>query len=1148
MKQRVDNFLKIQVIGGIAGSIAVVFVLMASLFLLLQSRMEKERFVESVRLASDKKTFELDSCFTSIEKSVNEARKYILDSLDEERVLADSDYEKEYMARLSKEMVRLAGFAKGAVALYFRMNVEKFGGSRGIFLEGSTSGFLSVSPTDLTLYSPTDIEHVGWYYIPVWEGGPVWLPPYENKNINMRMISYVVPIYRNDELLGVVGMDINIAMLKSIIDVLPSEGSLAVLIGTEHNLVYYSHAHFFQTWAEYAVDTSAMLSAFAAAKTSELQKFTWKFEPYYGLMTHLENGMSLVLAQPENAFSHIRTLQKIALLISFAAACALAFVFSFFMLKNIIRPLSVITDTSFKLARGELNLEIPYKSKNALGTLADNIRMMTTQMREYIAHISEQTKKERKEKELAITENKSKSEFLASMYVSMHEIDMVNDTFVEVHSRSFIDNAISTVSNNPVTHANDTIRHVMGQLSQECTRKAIVDFVNLKTLDERLKGKITISQEFLGSQGFWCKGRFILMDRDADGTLRHVLYAVENIQEERSERERLRTEAERQTAASQAKSAFLANMSHEIRTPINAVLGMDEMILREAEDRTILGYAVNIKTAGMNLLSLVNDILDFSKIEAGKMEIIPENYDIASLVVDLVNMIRSRAESKGLAFVLQADPKLPRVLYGDSVRIKQCILNLLTNAVKYTKSGTVTFAVGYTAIDDGRIFLKVSVRDTGIGIKAEDMEKLFSPFERIEEDKNKTIEGSGLGMSIVTRMLAMMNSKLDVESEYGVGSVFSFAVEQPVVDWTEVGDMAEAFQQSVAQIAGYKEKLHAPRARLLFVDDTEMNLEVIKGLLKKTGIQLDTVLSGKEALEKVRQQVYDILFIDHRMPEMDGIETLHAMQAMEGNLCAGKPCIALTANALTGVRKMYLDEGFTDYLSKPVNPDKLESMIREYLPPDYLEASGEDEAEDTAATDEDGILSALKAIEGVDLDAALANCGTAEVLASTVTKYYAAINEKAAELQQFYEAEDWKDYCTKVHALKSLSLLIGALELAEKAAYLEACSEKQDAAEVAVNHGPFLDLFRSYRQKLEPFIQATAENQGEKRLISEEEAEEILADIGRIAADFDIDGLDSLMAELADVSFPDAYADKFAEIRRCAENVDFIALKKLFAD
>ena len=365
----------------------------------------------------------------------------------------------------------------------------------------------------------------------------------------------------------------------------------------------------------------------------------------------------------------------------------------------------------------------------------------------------------------------------------------------------------------------------------------------------------------------------------------------------------------------QAKSAFLANMSHEIRTPINAVLGMDEMILRECEDKTILGYAANIRMAGTNLLSIINDILDFSKIEAGKMEIIPENYDISSVVVDLVNMIHERARGKDLEFILDASPALPKTLFGDSVRIKQCILNLLTNAVKYTHEGSVKLAISSEKANaPNKILLKVTVIDTGIGIKEEDMQKMFSPFAHIEEEHNKTIEGTGLGMSIVMKMLGMMESRLEVKSVYGEGSEFSFAVEQEVVDWTEVGDINEAYKKSVEQIASYKEKLRAPKARLLFVDDTEMNLEVIKGLLKKTGIQLDTVLSGKEALEKVNQNAYDILFIDHRMPEMDGIQTLHAMQAMEENLSAGKPCVALTANALTGVKKMYIEEGFTDNL------------------------------------------------------------------------------------------------------------------------------------------------------------------------------------------------------------------------------------------
>ena len=1150
-----STLLKTQVILGIVASIFVTFAITAGLGFVQYSSFVRQHFIRFVRLTAEKKALELNTCLVSIEKSVESAEDYITRTIDEERILADADYEAKYMTQLAKELVAFADFAKGAVSVYFRMNVDRFGGNRGIFLENTASGFISIKPTDLTQYAPTDTEHVGWYYLPVWEKAPVWTAPYENKNINMHMISFASPIYKDEKLLGVVGMDINLATVKDIIDLLPIEDSIAVIIGKKDNLVYYNNAHSVKKSVEDSAETAGMVKLLAASDDTRLQKFQWDLKPHYGMMVPLENGMKLVVALSRRAFAKVQKQQMASFSLAFAFISLLTGVILFMVLRYLVAPIRIIRSTTFKLARGELNLEIPYHSNNELGALADNIRMMTRQMKEYIDHISEQTKKEREAKEAALSESKSKSEFLASIYLSLHEIDLNNDTFSEIQSHTDITKSVGTAH----TQAQAVIRRVMEERVMDTgkARKEFMNFINFDTLEERLKNKISVAQEFHGRLGFWCRARFILVDRNSDGTLHHVLWAIENIQEEKAERDRLqgerdklRIEAEKNLAASQAKSAFLANMSHEIRTPINAVLGMDEMILRESRDEDITGYAANIKTAGTNLLSIVNEILDFSKIEAGKMEILPENYDISSVVVDLVNMITERAKDKGLEFNLKTDPSLPKTLFGDSIRIKQCVLNLLTNAVKYTHEGSVSFSVGYTKIDDEKILLNIAVKDSGIGIKEEDMEKLCSPFERIEEGKNKTIEGTGLGMSIVTRLLAMMGSKLEVQSEYGKGSEFSFSIVQLVADWTEVGDINESYKKSVAQIAAYKEKLLAPRAQLLFVDDTEMNLEVIKGLLKNTGMTIDTVLSGAQALEKVKKHCYDILFIDHRMPDMDGIETLHAMQNLDGNLCKGKPCIALTANALTGVKKMYLEEGFSDYLSKPVDPGKLEDMIRAYLPEDLLEEPPEEEgifgisesAEDTS------ILEKLRRVEGIDADAALAHCAAADILESALKTYYITIESKAAELEAFYKAEDWKNYCTKVHALKSTSRLIGAMDVSGKAAHLEECAHNSDVEEIREKHGQLMELFKAFKQKLEPLVYPEGTEPENKEEISESALKEKLVQIGEYADSFDIDGLDALIAELSAFAMPPSFAETFAKIRSCVENVDFTAVKELVED
>ena len=413
-----------------------------------------------------------------------------------------------------------------------------------------------------------------------------------------------------------------------------------------------------------------------------------------------------------------------------------------------------------------------------------------------------------------------------------------------------------------------------------------------------------------------------------------MIYVIADDSEHYRYLEELKHQKQIADDANKAKSQFLANMSHEIRTPINAILGMDEMVLRESNEKEIREYAEDIQSSGRTLLALVNDILDFSKVEEGKMEIRPVSYETHLLLDDLVNMIKDRAENKGLAFNVKFDRNIPRLLKGDDTRIKQCALNLLTNAVKYTEEGSVDLNVGFHNIDGVRIMVEFSVKDTGPGIKPEDMDHLFSPFERIDEEKNRSIEGTGLGISITKRLLDLMGSELRVSSEVGKGSTFSFAVEQEVLDHESVGEHAAKVNGQKGNKHSYTELFHAPDARILVVDDIKMNLTVISKLLKRTQIQVDTAKSGPEALDMARKSSYDIVFIDHLMPDMDGIETLRYMKEEKGG---DKPVyIALTANAIAGAREMYLEAGFNDYISKPVQGEHLERLIKSYLPAEKL--------------------------------------------------------------------------------------------------------------------------------------------------------------------------------------------------------------------
>ena len=408
---------------------------------------------------------------------------------------------------------------------------------------------------------------------------------------------------------------------------------------------------------------------------------------------------------------------------------------------------------------------------------------------------------------------------------------------------------------------------------------------------------------------------------------------MKSLEQERSLDDMLRvveTKVDEARNAVKAKSEFLSNMSHEIRTPINAVLGMNEMIQRESENEQISEYSRNIASSGSMLLALINDILDLSKIESGKVAIIRVEYQLSTVCNDLMNMIKDRAGKKNLGLKLKINPQIPNYLYGDEVRIRQIVLNLLTNAVKYTETGTITLDVDFINRSKSQIDLKISVKDTGRGIKKTDINKLFTSFQRLEEAHNKNIEGTGLGLAIVGGYVKLMHGKIDVLSDYGKGSEFIVTIPQKVVKHDEVGEFDFKFNKPAAKSKNYKPSFKAPKAKVLAVDDNNMNLVVVKNLLKSTEIRIDLAHSGQECLDKVRNEFYDVILLDHMMPEMDGTECLRILK--DQKLINKTPVIALTANALSGAKEEYMRLGFDDYLSKPIVPLELENMLKHWLP------------------------------------------------------------------------------------------------------------------------------------------------------------------------------------------------------------------------
>jgi len=506
--------------------------------------------------------------------------------------------------------------------------------------------------------------------------------------------------------------------------------------------------------------------------------------------------------------------------------------------------------------------------------------------------------------------------------------------------------------------------------------------------------------------------------------------------------------------ANQAKSDFLANMSHEIRTPINAIMGMNEMILRECEDKTINSYAQDIHSAGQNLLSLINDILDFSKIEAGRMEIIDVNYELSSLLNDVTNMITIKANQKNLKFEINIDKSLPSVYLGDPIRNHQIILNLLNNAVKYTEKGYIRFNISKDYIEGSKIQLRFEIEDSGIGIKPEDINKLFNSFQRLDLNKNRTVEGTGLGLAITSKLINQMHGNIAVESEYGKGSKFIVTLPQEIVSKEPIGDFKKNYEEFKKKEVAHKNTFTAPNAKVLIVDDNSMNLHVAKNLLKYTKIQTALCTSGLECLEIVQKERFDLIFLDHMMPELDGIETLKRFNQLESNLCANTPVVVLTANAIVGVRDMYLSEGFDDYLSKPIESKQLESILLKYIPSNLIqmEENIEEKKEDKKMGENDLI----------DVQSGLPYCGDDEEMYYEILGVYIDDGlESLNKLQELYDSENWKDYSILAHAVKSTSKTIGANGLSEIAKGQEFAGKENRIEDLKNSHENFVKLYKN---------------------------------------------------------------------------------------
>lgn len=524
-------------------------------------------------------------------------------------------------------------------------------------------------------------------------------------------------------------------------------------------------------------------------------------------------------------------------------------------------------------------------------------------------------------------------------------------------------------------------------------------------------------------------------------------------------------------AANMAKSSFLANMSHEIRTPINAILGMNEMILREEKDPAIRGYAGNIQASGNSLLSIVSDVLDISKLESGKLEIIPVDYEVNSLISDCCNMAAGRAKAKELELLVECADNVPMKLCGDETHIRQIIMNLLTNAVKYTEKGTVKLIVS-GSFNDGGFVLKVDVSDTGIGIAEENLPQLFTQFQRFDLQRNRNIEGTGLGLSIVKRLCDLMSGTITARSVLGSGSTFTVELPQKVVDSTPCGGVN--LNYSAGAEHEYHHSFEAPEAKILAVDDLPVNLLVIANLLKETRIKIDTAGSGRECLDKCSQQKYDLILMDHMMPEMDGVQTFEKLHGDKSSPNFETPVIMLTANALAGMREQYMDVGFADYVSKPVRGAKLEEAIRRNLPESLTKPASPEIPAEAVSTEPSGFADICGAVPELNVNAALQYCcGSAELLNDLLHDF--TENDHFSDLKAAFEEKRWEDYRRHAHSLKSTSLMIGLTGLSERARASELALKGGCTEFAELNHDSLIEEYSALLGKIKDYLKDKSE-------------------------------------------------------------------------
>ncbi len=604
-------------------------------------------------------------------------------------------------------------------------------------------------------------------------------------------------------------------------------------------------------------------------------------------------------------------------------------------------------------------------------------------------------------------------------------------------------------------------------------------------------------------------------------------------------------------SANTAKSLFLARMSHEIRTPINAVIGNAELILQGTREDLTKDFASDIYAAAKNLLSIINDILDITKIEEGKLSIIPVEYKLSEMLRDVINLIKYKVEAKNLIFRYHIDERIPEHLFGDDIRIRQIMINILSNAAKYTEKGSVDLYVDLISQTEQEILLQVRVKDTGIGIKEEDLDKICKPFERLEEKRNRSIEGTGLGMGITSQLLHMMDSQINIESVYGEGSTFSFQIRQEIIDEAPIGDF-ESKMKSRSYIQEPGHDFTAKEARILVVDDNEINLKVISNLLKKIQVNVTTCTKGRDCLELVKEQYYDIIFLDHMMPDMDGIETLQAMRAMTNYPCEHSKIVALTANAITGAKEMYLAAGFDDFLTKPIFSEKLYQFIRDNIREELI-TEGEAVTEHTETNAETNAeMPKLPMINGLDWNLAQLHFDDQETMLDTLRMFANHAEAEYQELSSYFaeisSEQGLSSYLTKVHSMKSSALLLGIYTLGGVAKILEDAARTEKVEVIRQFTPMFLESWLEFQAEIKLLTQEE-EDEGKPLATEHREVISKLFDQMVEAADIlDIDELDRTMAALEQYRYEENIKQLLGKLKVSVEQFDVDRVKAIITE